>query len=142
MLVYLAGPIDAVSSEEARTWREQATEALTTERPNIATFSPVHAITVGRAAINDESTAESIIQINQLALARADFVLANLDGPSFGTPIECLEATVPVIGFGNLARMQKSVYQHRFAHLALACEEAVRVLLLLFKEAEAAEPTP
>lgn len=109
---------------------------MISQRPNIVTFSPPHAMTLGAAAFQDESSCETIIAINAVALARADFVIANLNGPSFGTPIECMEAPCPVIGFGELARMQKSVYRHRFAYLAADLDEAVRMTLLLIKESE------
>lgn len=141
MFVYLAGPVDGVDEQSARGWRLVAVEELLKQRPNIATYSPPHAISVGAAVTGDEPTCEAIIKINQVALSQADFVIANLNGPSFGTPVECLDAPCPVIGFASgeeLKRMQGSIYQHRFAYLAHDLEEAVRVTLQLFKESEEA----
>lgn len=138
MFVYLAGPVDAVDADVARGWRDIATEQLIQTRPNIATFSPPHAIRAGAAVPTAQDTSLAIMEVNRTALRHADFVIANLNGPSFGTPIECYEANCPVIGFGELARMQKSIYQHLFAALTVDLEEAIRVTLRLFKEAEKA----
>ena len=139
MLVYLAGPVDGVDIDAARGWRDVATAELLKLRPNIATFSPPHGISAGGAAIQDRPTCEQIMSINHAALEQADYVLANMVGPSVGTPMEiqiAWEMATPVIGFADLARMQKSIYQHRFFYLAIDLTEALERLLCLFHEEE------
>lgn len=131
MFVYLAGPVDMVDGDVARGWRDVATQELMEARTDVAVFSPPRAITLGSNAAASVAVAETIIQINQVALARADFVIANLTGPSFGTPIECIDAACPVVGFGDLNRMWGSIYQHCFADLAHDLEQAVRKTLSL-----------
>jgi hypothetical protein len=134
MLIYLAGPVDG--AEDAATWREEASAELIRVRPHIATYSPPHALSCGAAATQNPDTSRSIININLAALMQADFVIARLDGPSFGTPIECREAPCPVVGFGDIHRMQHSVYQHEFTWLAIAWKEAVEHVLWLIKAEE------
>jgi hypothetical protein len=137
MFVYLAGPVDAVSREEAVGWREQVTATLI-EDPQIATFSPVGAISVGSQVVGQVATAEAIIQINETALSLADVVVANLDGPSFGTPIEIYQAKGVIVGFGGLSFMSNSIYQHRIDKWAPSHKEAAEIVL----EMAQAERTP
>lgn len=137
MFGYLAGPVDGVDAESARGWRAVVTEELLQREPRVVVFSPPHAMVLGADVVKDEAACESIIAVNQMALSRADFVIANLNGPSFGTPSECLEAPCPVIGFASgeaLQRMQRSVYQHRFAWLAPDAEQAVAATCQLLQD--------
>ena len=114
-LVYLAGPIDAVSRDEASTWREKASECLANFQ--WATYSPVGGFSVPVKARRLPALATSIIEVNYRALAVSDCVLVNLASPSFGTPIEVVKTNRRKYGFGSeaeIARMQDSLYGHHF----------------------------
>lgn len=124
MLVYLAGPVDAVTEDTARNWRAEASDRLS--RAGISTFSPAHAFTLGDS---DKDTCERLIEINERALLSSHAVLAMLDGgPSFGTPIECVtawQAEIPVVAIGG---NQRSVYRWRWMKTS-NLEEAVHRLI-------------
>lgn len=110
-LVYLAGPVDAVSREEATDWREVASKHLL---PEFATFSPPGAFRIDGTQA-DAETCRALIEINNMAIDRSCAVLANLRGRSFGTPIEVEFAKsrgIPVYGFGV---GRHSIYRHWFA---------------------------
>lgn len=123
-LCYLAGPIDGVSRDHAKNWRECAMEELTKE--GFSVYSPVHAFQVN-ATPPDKSICEKIISINERALTACDMVLANLAGNSFGTPIELQQAYDQgkrIVTFGGHGR---SIYLHRFEHF-YCLEQAVEAL--------------
>lgn len=79
MTIYLAGPIDGVSEDEARGWRRQVIESAPT---GCLFFDPSSAWGGASAA-----TAEALDQGNRGVLYNCDGVLVNLSGPGrgFGT---------------------------------------------------------
>lgn len=75
--VYLAGPIDHVTIEKAREWREEIAEEFGT----VLFFSPAHAYFNARV-----SSAEAVVNVNKHVIACCDGLLANLrDQFSLGT---------------------------------------------------------
>lgn len=81
-LVYLAGPIDAVSPDESRKWRNFVQDVLA-ER-GIATFNPATAVTNGNAA------RQPVSNVCRSVIACCDYVIAYLPTgwPAFGSIIE------------------------------------------------------
>lgn len=78
MSIYLAGPIDTVSDEDARGWREQAADQIPT---GVLLFSPAHAyFGAGQA------TARELDFLNTTMIKYTDATIANLSlGLSIGT---------------------------------------------------------
>jgi nucleoside 2-deoxyribosyltransferase len=71
--IYLAGPIDGIPQESACDWRE----AVGSQAPlGVLCFSPAHAYFGASHA-----TAERLHQLNHMAMANCDAVLAYLGGP-------------------------------------------------------------
>jgi nucleoside 2-deoxyribosyltransferase len=94
-----------------------------------ATYSPVHAIS-GHVGRLDKDTCESIIQVNEQALLASDAVLANLDGKSFGTPLEiklAVESRIDVFGFG---KEFNSIYQHMITTVYSSLDDAISNMLM------------
>ena len=90
LLVYLAGPQDDVSTEEARGWRE---ELMDIAPSGVAFFSPAHAY----GGVNPSSFS-SVDACNRCVIAHsADAVIANLMGPGRGL------GTIREIEFGFLS---------------------------------------
>jgi dUTP pyrophosphatase len=87
-MIYLAGPIDFVSEQDGKNWREIASGYLG-DLAGMATFTPAHAF--GGAALGDP---DAVRDINMAALGRCEAVLAAVwpQTPSWGTPIEIWEA--------------------------------------------------
>lgn len=112
-LVYLAGGIDAITPDAARSWRE---EVIGDERGGLtfmgfSAFSPAHAFKVNNLT---EEIAEAVVEVNELALRKSTAVVANLTGQTFGTPVECEIArglAIPVFCFGG---SERSVYRWRY----------------------------
>lgn len=108
-LIYLAGPIDAVSLQEANNWRIKAEEDLGAK--GIASYNPAAAFNVP-AAYKDAAGRARIIDTNFSALRFSHGVLAFVGGKSFGTPIEVWQALfeykIPVFSWG-LA--EQSIYR-------------------------------
>jgi len=84
MMVYLAGAIDMVSSEQREGWRDAASKMLKSD--GISTYNPAAAFVVDLGA----NVAPAIVEINEIALQKCDFALFNMSSsqPSIGTPIE------------------------------------------------------
>lgn len=75
---YLAGPMDDVTKDQARTWRRKLARAY----PAVLFFDP------SRAWLNaTTTTAEGVVYGDRAAIAHSTCVLANLTGPGrgFGT---------------------------------------------------------
>lgn len=77
-MIYLAGPMDGISDQEAHGWREQ----IAIEYPNILFFMPHRAY-----ANSSRHTALSVDHMNRHAINCSSGLLANLIGPGrgFGT---------------------------------------------------------
>ena len=108
-LIYLAGPIDAVSLQEANNWRIKAEEDLGAK--GIASYNPAAAFNVP-SSYKDAGGRARIIDTNFSALRFSHGVLAFVGGKSFGTPIEVWQALfefkIPVFPWG-LA--EQSIYR-------------------------------
>ncbi len=108
-LIYLAGPIDAVSLQEANNWRLKAEEDL--GAAGIASYNPAAAFNVP-PSYEDPGGRARIIDINFSALRFSTGVLAFVGGKSFGTPIEVWQALfdfkIPVFSWGLAER---SIYR-------------------------------
>lgn len=88
MLVYLAGPQDDVSQDQARGWREELAAGAPT---GVSFFSPAHAyLAVNRASF------PAVDAMNRQAIQMSHAVIANLSGPGmgFGTIREIEFATI------------------------------------------------
>lgn len=83
-MVYMAGAIDMVSSEQREGWRDAAAKELKDD--GISSYNPAAAFVVDLCA----DVASAIVEINEVALRKCDFALFNMSKtqPSIGTPIE------------------------------------------------------
>lgn len=79
IIIYLAGPIDAIDKEEACSWREQVQDKFGS---GTLLYSPAHAF-INAHFVN----ARAIEFVNRLVIQHCDGVLANLagEGRAFGT---------------------------------------------------------
>lgn len=96
MLVYLAGPIDGTSREDATNWRDVARKVLLAE--GINTYSPAHAFMWSK----DSKDGTQLIEINKRALLMCDAVYAFVPSgtSTVGTWLEVMRAQIlnkPVI---------------------------------------------
>lgn len=91
-LVYLAGPIDDVSPEEATLWRDKATRAF--HGYGIAVYDPAGAFNVPNLGPVVD-LGKTIREVNTAAIVHCDGLFANLTGPgrAFGTIREIERAT-------------------------------------------------
>lgn len=109
-LVYLAGPIDDVGSEEAVAWRASATSRLTAG--GLSIFDPSLAFTVAAGDYDVRRLGGKFIPINRGAIWNSDVVLANcLNERLFETVREiefARKAGIPVV----VALKSKSFGQH------------------------------
>lgn len=125
MLCYLAGAIDHVTEDDAVGWRETAAHRL--KLGGIGSFSPVHAFVL--PPLPGVELSEAVRAINDRAIQESDVVLANLEGRSFGTPIECelaFNKRIPVYAFGI---SDGSIYRHLFAGVGRDLSETLNLLL-------------
>lgn len=77
MLIYLAGPMDGVGLDEARSWREDAQSRLSAI--GCGTFSPAHAYS------SPYYIKEAIQDLNREAIIRSAGMLVNYGPKAFGT---------------------------------------------------------
>lgn len=80
-MVYLAGPIDDVDINDAKSWRELMARQLWTK--GISTFNPATAYKLNLDR-NTEYVSERVVNINKCAIQQSDLVVANLSGPGLG----------------------------------------------------------
>lgn len=72
-IAYLAGPIDHVTQEEARAWREKAAAALA--QMGVGTYSPAHAFTVDPTRPGLVLAARAFQVVNDVAIGISSLVL-------------------------------------------------------------------
>jgi nucleoside 2-deoxyribosyltransferase len=79
IMVYLAGPIDDITRDEAQGWRKEISESAPI---GVLFYLPTNAY-AGTSSV----TAPAVDHMNRVAIAQSDGVLANLSGPGrgFGT---------------------------------------------------------
>ena len=84
IMVYLAGPIDDIDIQDAKSWRELMARQLWTK--GISTFNPATAYHLNLDR-NTEFISERLISINKKAIEECDLLVANLSGKGrgFGT---------------------------------------------------------
>ncbi len=115
--IYLSGPIDYVSLEEASGWRDKATELLKGMR--IAALNPI----LGK----DGMTEHEIVRADLDMIARADALLVNMtreDVPHVGTSMEIMYAVehdIPVVIWGT----PKSIWAQCHAVIAPEFDDAM-----------------
>lgn len=135
-LIYLAGAIDHVTGDDAISWRERCTAALT--QRGIGTYSPASAFRVPAEA--GPGVHSRVIDINLQALRLSTAVLANLSHRSFGTPVEVwlalTQLRIPVYAWGLSDR---SLY-HGFTRCWPGEAEAMAALLLWTEANPAPDP--
>lgn len=94
-MIYLCGPIDSVSEDEATTWRRNAAD-LVWDQLNMTCYDPARAF--HHASMHDASRIDNV---NRAAIALSDGVIAYMvKQPMFGTirDIEFARANcVPVV---------------------------------------------
>ena len=97
--VYLAGSMEHVSLEEAKGWRDIATEIL--ESMDVVTLDPTR-----RIHNFDKRYMKRIFELDLRDIQESDIILANLDNPTIakhGTAIEVFYASYvlrkPVVAF-------------------------------------------
>jgi nucleoside 2-deoxyribosyltransferase len=86
MRVYLAGPIGGMSDDQARSWREIATQLLTDRGANV--LDPMIRDYRGK----EDLSTQAIVEGDKADIDQADVVLANCWTPSPGTSMEILYA--------------------------------------------------
>lgn len=106
MSIYLAGPCDGITTEEARDWREDI--MLPT---NVVAFSPPHAFMNSSKAV-----AREINHILRHVMVACDGTLAKLDGPGAAL------GTIREIEFAKMNRQP----------VAIACSEELEKSLMTF----------
>lgn len=104
--VYLAGPIAAVSTMSATTWRREAIRHL--YKYGLATFSPAHAWTLpirNTGGLDEELVEMKVQPIDDMAVSLCDGVLVSVEPvPSKGTDHElelALDYKKPIVLFVN-----------------------------------------
>lgn len=83
MKVYLAGPINGCTDEEAKDWREW----VKANAP-FQTIDPMRRDYRGR----EDQFVKEIVELDKLDILQADLILVNYDKPSVGTSMEILFA--------------------------------------------------
>ena len=83
-MVYLAGPIDDIDHNDAKSWRDLMARQLWTK--GISCYNPVLAFKLNVERRNDYLS-KQVITINKRAIEACDLLVANLSGPGrgFGT---------------------------------------------------------
>lgn len=79
-MVFLSGPIDDISMDEASRWRDTLARQL--DKLNVNVYDPARAF-----RINTKLSSEAVIKINKTAIEASDLLIANLsgEGRGFGT---------------------------------------------------------
>lgn len=97
MLIYLAGPIDNVSVQEATHWRLEFQEAMPA---HWLTFNPFSAFG-GATPEAAPHAVKAVCRINRHAIDQCDALVAKLSGAAFGTVREVeyarIQAQIPVV---------------------------------------------
>jgi len=108
--IYLAGPMEHVSNEEAQGWRQVATGLLSLH--DIKTLDPCR-----RPHTNRQEEMRSIFELDLRDIREADLVLVNLNNPALakhGTAMEVFYASYvlrkPVVAF----KIEKGVFHPFF----------------------------
>lgn len=122
MRVYLAGPINGCSDEEARGWREEAKRL----RPDIEWLDPM----VRDYREREDANADTIVSGDLSDIASCDAVLAWVSRATWGTAMELRAAAaeyhIPVIGWGAPESVSPWLRVH--VRLLPSLAEAVAVL--------------
>lgn len=105
-MVYLAGPIDAVTSEEAKDWRTEVADKLV--NMGYSTFSPAHAIMWDGDAVS----ALRIMKINWKALEQSDIVLVHL--PPGVTTIGTIRELQKAVDLGKKVLVVTPIVEHAY----------------------------
>jgi len=90
MIVYLCGPINGCTDEEAKDWREAAKKRLPRH------IDPMKRDYRGREA----ECYREIVDLDKIDVERSEVILVNYDKPSVGTSMEILHAwnhRIPVV---------------------------------------------
>lgn len=95
ILIYLAGPQDDVTTEQARGWREELAAGAPT---GVAFFSPAHAY----MGVNQASF-PAVDSMNRHAIQASHAVIANLSGPGRG--------------FGTIREIEYAIAHNRFVQV-------------------------
>ena len=125
-MIYLAGPIDAVTKGEAADWRAHASRRLVAGK--LPTYSPTHAFCV---PLEGTKWAREITSINRCAIQRCAAMLANLEGPGFGTIREiefAVSANKPVYVFG------RDITNHAEAHDIIICNDLDQAIAAIIQD--------
>lgn len=125
-VVYLAGPIDAVSRPDAMGWRDQVAGLLS--REDITSYNPCAAFVNGHL-----DTAEAIDRVNRVAIQSCDAVIARFTdkAPSVGTPREIEFArslNKPVVVWADNEKFKRHLAAFD-VEVTYSAEGAVRKLL-------------
>jgi len=97
MNVYLVGPMDNVSQEYQKGWRNRSTEYLNAWE--IGTFDPT------RRPHSDDLSEKEIYALDLIDMKNSDLILVDLRMPSWGTAMEIMYAyevlKLPIIGWDD-----------------------------------------
>lgn len=80
--VYLCGPINGCTDEQAKDWREKVKLSLP------STLDPMRRDYRGR----EDQNLDKIVELDKIDIAQSDALLVNYDKPSVGTSMEILYA--------------------------------------------------
>lgn len=128
MLVYLAGAIDNATFEEAHDWREQFVANVPA---NWVCFNPLGAFQYPSLFERQKENDEMISFINRYAISCCDILVANINGPVFGTIREIEFARAcdkPVVVLVDDIRIGVEFHDlHQALTIEAAYEEIARV---------------
>lgn len=100
-MIYLSGPIDLVTSEEAHHWRDQAKETIKMMDLNAEVFDPTDYLADWAGAF-DARRAEVCVTFDKAKIAESSVILMNANRPGWGTGMETFYANaigVPVVAW-------------------------------------------
>jgi nucleoside 2-deoxyribosyltransferase len=87
MLIYLCGPINGLTDDEAKSWRDQCKKVFSIQH-SCRTIDPMRRDYRGK----ESDSVNEIVQLDKRDVRRSDAILAYCPAPSVGTSMEILYA--------------------------------------------------
>lgn len=126
--VYLSGPIDLVTKEEARSWRVAAGNEL---RHLANIIDPTDYFMDWDIDPSDEKVAEVIVAFDKHKLRQADVVLVDANTPGWGTAMEVFlahESGVPVVAWLAKDKVHSTWLVHHTYSIRTSLNECIDVV--------------
>ena len=131
MKVYLAGPINGCTDDEANGWRQQAIGLA----PSIEFFDPMVRDYRGK----EDQNFREIVEGDKADIDQCDAMLVYFERPSVGTSMEVLWAwlqEIPVIVIDKSGKPLSPWLRYHSAETVQTVEQAVELLLSVGQEAD------